>query len=76
MLCAMQVLPLRVCNYYLIIMCSYASPDMINDGTIFYYIDGIVSSVGPQECFNLNTAGTAYGNCGHAAGDFEECSIR
>ena len=70
MLCAMPVLPLRVCSLYLI------GVYMINDNMMFYYIDGIVSSVGPQECFNLNTAGTAYGNCGHAAGYFEECSIR
>ena len=49
---------------------------MINDGLMFYCIDGIVSSVGPRECFNLNTAGTAYGNCGHTARYFEECSIR
>ena len=47
---------------------------------MFYYIDGIVSSVGPQECFDLNTAGTAYGNCGHArghsraSGNFTQCS--
>ena len=38
-----------------------------------HIIDGVTSSVGPQECFNFNTDGTEFGNCGHTSTAFLAC---
>ena len=38
-------------------------------------VDGITSSVGPQECFNFNTDGNEFGNCGHNATAFLACAV-
>ena len=35
--------------------------------------DGVSASAGPQECFNLNTAGQSYGNCGHTTNNYTAC---
>ena len=39
-----------------------------------FCIDGTASSVGPQECFNFNTDGTVFGNCGHNSSAFLACA--
>lgn len=39
------------------------------------HVDGITPSVGPQECFDFNTDGNQFGNCGHNATAFIACAV-
>jgi len=34
---------------------------------------GTSPSAGPQECFNINTRGDNFGNCGHNIADYIAC---
>ena len=41
---------------------------------LFCSTDGVTSTAGPQECFDLNTAGEEHGNCGHTTTSYIACA--
>ena len=41
---------------------------------MYYHVTaGASPSAGPQQCFNANTRGDEFGNCGHNSAGFIQC---
>ena len=54
-------------------MCDHTTVEVLS-GKIFSTGIGNTPSAGPRECFNFNTQGNQFGNCGHTSTTYLACA--